>query len=61
MTLKSDSKFKEKLTLGSKSDMRNLENFNASSSKSEKLHSDVLLFWKVYYVRAKKLQRSYVS
>ena len=37
MTLKSDAKFKEKLTLGSKNDVRNLKNFNASSSKSETL------------------------
>ena len=50
MTLKSDAKFEEKLALGSKNDMRNLVNFNASSSKSEKLHFDVLLLSKVYYV-----------
>ena len=43
MTLKSDAKFKEKLTLGSKNDVRNLENFNTSSSKSENLHFDMLL------------------
>ena len=34
MTLKSDAKFEEKRTLGSKIDMRNLVNFNASSGKS---------------------------
>ena len=50
MTLKSDAKFKEKLTLGSKNDMRNLVNFNASSGKSEHLDFDVLLLLKVYYV-----------
>ena len=38
MTLKSNAKFEEKLTLGSKNDMRNLVNFNASSGKSENLH-----------------------
>ena len=38
MTLKSDAKSEEKLTLGSKDDMRNLVNFNASSGKSENLH-----------------------
>ena len=38
MTLKNDVKFEEKLTLGSKNDMRNLVNFNASSGKSENLH-----------------------
>ena len=41
MTLKSDAKFEEKLALGSKNDMRNLVNFNASSGKSENLHFDV--------------------
>ena len=50
MTLKSDAKFEEKLTLGSKSDMRNLVNFNASSGKSKNLHFDVLLLSKVYCV-----------
>ena len=43
MTLKSDAKFEEKLTLCSKNDMRNLVNFNASSGKSGKFHFDVLL------------------
>ena len=50
MTLKSDVKFEEKLTLGSKNHMRNLVNFNASNDKSENLHFDVLLLSKVYYV-----------
>ena len=54
MTLKSDAKFEEKLTLGSKNDITNLVNFNANSSKSENLHFDVLLLLKVYYVWAKK-------
>ena len=36
-------KFEEKLTLGSKNDMRNLVNFNVSSA-TESLHFDVLLF-----------------
>ena len=40
----SDAKFKEKLSLGCKSDMMNLANFNKSSGKSENLHFDVLLF-----------------
>ena len=48
--LKSDAKFEEKLSLGFKNDKRNLVNFNESSSKSENLHSDVLLLSKVYYV-----------
>ena len=59
MTLKSDAKFEEKLTLGSKNDMTNLVNFNTSSGKSEDLHFDVLLLSKEYYVSAKiKAQRS---
>ena len=54
MTLKSDVKFEEKLTLGSKNNMRNLVKFNASSGKSENLRFDILLLSKVYYVWAKK-------
>ena len=42
MTLKNDAKFEEKMTLGSKNDMRNLVNFNASSGKSGKLQFYVL-------------------
>ena len=57
MTLKSDAKFEEKLTLDSKNDMRNLVNFNASSGKSENLHFGVILLLKVYYVSVKKVQR----
>ena len=34
MTPKSDAKFEEKLTHGSKNDMRNLVNINAESGKS---------------------------
>ena len=52
MTLKSDAKFEEKLTLGSKSDIRNLVNFNASSGKSWRLQSDVLLLPIAYKVSA---------
>ena len=37
MTLTNDAKFEEKMTLGSKNDMRNLINFNASSSSSVKI------------------------
>ena len=61
MTLKSDAKFEEKLTLGSKNDMRNLVNFNASSGKSENLHFDVLLLSIAYKVSAKKVQKNYLS
>ena len=49
MTLKSDAKFEEKLTLGSKNDMENLVNFKVSSGKSENLHFHVLLLPKVYH------------
>ena len=56
MRLKSDAKFEEKLTLGSKNDMRNLVNFNVSRSKSENMHSDVLLLSITYRVSAKKVQ-----
>ena len=52
MTLKNDPKFEEKLTLGSKNDMRNLVNFNASSGKSGNLHFDVLLLPIAYKVSA---------
>ena len=50
MTLKSDAKFEEKLTLDSKNDMKNLANFDVSSGKSEKLHFNVLLLLKVYNI-----------
>ena len=43
MTLKNDAKFEEKLTLGSKNDIRNLVNFDASSGKPENFHFDRLL------------------
>ena len=61
MALKSDAKLEEKLTLGSKNDMKSFMNFNTSSGKSENLPFDVLLLSKVYYVWARKLQRSCVS
>ena len=57
MTLRSDAKFEEKLTLVSKIDMRNLVDFNGSSGKYENLHFDVLLLSEVYFVEAKKIQR----
>ena len=61
MTLMSDAKFEEKLALGSKNDMTNLVNFNASKDKSENLHFDVLLLSIAYKVSAKKVQKSYLS
>ena len=54
MTLETDTRFEEKLTLGFKNDMRNLVNFNASSGKSENLHFDVLLLSIAYKVSGKK-------
>ena len=60
MTLKSDAKFEEKLTLGSKNEMRNLMNFNVSSRKSENLYFDVLLLSIAYKVLAKKEQKNYL-
>ena len=56
MTLKSDAKFEEKLTLGSTIDMRNLVNFNASNSNFQKLLLPI-----VYKVSAKKVQKNYPS
>ena len=50
MTLKSDAKYEEKLTLAPKNNMSNLVNFNASSGKSENVDFDVPLLsigWKV--------------
>ena len=61
MRSKSDAKFKEKLTLNSKKDMRNLLNFNASSGKSENLHFDVLLLPIAYKDSAKKVEKNYLS
>ena len=61
MTLKSDVKFEEKLTLGSKNDMRNLVNLNGSSGKSENFHFDVLLLSRAYKLSAKKVRKNYLS
>ena len=47
MTLKKDPNFEEKLTFCLKNDMQNLVNFNPSSGKSENLHFDGLLLYKV--------------
>ena len=61
MTMKGDAKLEEKLTLGSKNDMKNLVSFNASSGKSENLHFDGLLLSIAYKVSAKKVKKSYLS
>ena len=60
MTQNSDAKFEEKLTLGSKNDMRNSVSFNVSSGKSENSHFNVLLLSAAYKVSAKKVQRNYL-
>ena len=61
MTLKSDVKFKGKLTCGLKNDIRNLVNFYASSRKYKNLHFDGLFLFEAYKVLDKKVQRSYIS
>ena len=54
MTLKSDAKFKGKLTHGLKNDILNLVNFHASSWKSENLHFDGFLWSKAYKILFEK-------
>ena len=61
MKMKSDAKFKGKLSFGSKNDMRNLVNFNVSSGKSGNLHFDVLLLPITYKFSALKVQKNYFS
>ena len=61
MILNSYAKFEEKLSLGSKNNMRNLVNLNVSSGKSENLHFDVLLLSIAYKVSAKKVLKNYLS
>ena len=61
MKLQSDAKSEEKLTLVSKTDMRNLVNFNRSSGNSENLHFDWLLFSIAYKVSAEKVQKNHLS
>ena len=59
MTVKSDAKFEEKLTLGSKNDMGNLVKFDVSSGKSGNLHFDMLLLLIAYKVSAWKVQENF--
>ena len=61
MTLKSNAKYKGKLTRGLKNDVRNLVSFHASSWKSENLHFDGFLLSKAYKDLDEKVQKSYVS
>ena len=58
MTLKSDAKFKGKLTRDLKNDIRNLVNFHACSRKSENLHFNGLILSKAYKVLDEKIQKS---
>ena len=52
----------QRVTLGSKNDMKNLVKFYESSDKSENLNFDaVLLLPMAYKVSAKKLQKKYLS
>ena len=60
MTLNSDAKSEEKLTLGSRNVMRNLVNSDASSDKSKNFYFDVLLLSVAYKVSAKKVQKNYL-
>ena len=61
MTVKSDAKFEEKLTLGSKKDMKDLVYFNVSNGKTENFYFDVLLVSIAYKVSAKKVKKNYLS
>ena len=49
MTLKSDAKFKEKMTCGFRYDMKNLMNFHPTNQKSENLFS--MSFFCSKYIR----------
>ena len=49
-------KFEEKLTLGSKNDMKNLVNINVTSGKFESLQFAVLLFSITYKGSAKRTE-----
>ena len=53
---KSDTRFEEKLTLCSKSDMRSLVNFNVSSGKSENLHFGVTFVESMLCLRQKSTE-----
>ena len=61
MTLKSNARYKGKLTRGLKNDIRNLVSFHASSRKSENLHFDGFLLSKAYKDLDENKQKSYVS
>ena len=54
MTLKSDAKFKEKMTCGFKYDVRNLMNFHPTTQKSESFTSMGYFFPKYMGFEIKK-------
>ena len=61
MALKSDAKFKEKLTCGFKYDMRNWVNFHPTTKKSENFTLMGYSFPKYMRFELKKIQRIYLS
>ena len=61
MRLYNDAKFEERLTIGSKNDIRNLVKFNARYDRSENLHLDVLLLSIAYKVSAKNVLKNELS
>ena len=61
MTLKSDAKFEEKLTLDSKKDIRNLVNFHPTTQKSKNFTLMGYFCPKYMRFELKKIQRSYLS
>ena len=54
MTMKSDAKFEQKLTFGSKNDTRNLVSFNASSGKS----GDLMCYLCLKYIKFQGKKRA---
>ena len=61
MAMKSDTKIEEELTCRFQIDMSNLTNFDPSTQRLKDLHFNGLLATEVYNIRAKKVQRSYLS
>ena len=61
MTLKSDTKYKGKLTRVLKNDIRNLVNFHASSWKSKNLHFNRFLLSEAYKILNEKVKKNYLS
>ena len=51
MTLKGNAKFNVKLICGSKSEIKNLVDFHASSQKSENLHFDGFRYFRLNNIK----------